>query len=69
MVCMHVSITRMHAHTCVRGYGYVIVGEGICVCAHVCLHMSGHPHVHLEATGEGISFESRQVGMWVRGSP
>lgn len=57
----------MHAHIRVRDCDYV--GEGICVCAHVCLHMSGHPHVHLEATGEGISFESSQVGMWVRGSP
>lgn len=42
--------------------------EKVCVCAHVCLRLSGDPHAHLEATGEGISFESSQAGIWVRRS-
>lgn len=34
----------------------------------MCLCTCVFAHVHLEATGEGISFESSQVGMWVRES-
>lgn len=32
------------------------------------VYVSGDPHVHLEDTSEGFSFESSQVGIWVRGS-
>lgn len=39
------------------------------MCSCTCVfHIGGDPYVHLEDTGEGISFASSQIGIWVRGS-